>query len=135
MNILILKHKLNMFLDIQDLRVFFTNMNDWTKLTVKMWSHIILKSGWIWPWITLKKIKLKSTKNSIFLYSLGISEDQTSHPTNCLRPHFRSNLSSIFYCLLFWPQDRHQSVSTHKFGLKISNVSYVQKWGGQTVRK
>ena len=36
---------------------------------------------------------------------------------------------------VFYKQDRKQSVSTCKFGLHISNVFYVQKWGMKTVRK
>ena len=78
-----------------------------------MWSQIVGKSGWIWPQFTLKKkCSQKVPKRAICHESLSVF----------------FNLS-----LLFCPKDRHQSVSTRIFSLKISNIFYIQKWGVKTV--
>ena len=44
------------------------------------------------------------------------------------------NKISLNHLLLSWPQDRQQSVNVCTFGLKISNICYVQKWGVETVK-
>ena len=48
-----------MFLDIQEPRVYFTKMKDWTQLTIEIWSQIVQKVavfgiGLIWQNIAKK---------------------------------------------------------------------------------
>ena len=81
-----------------------------------------------------EKIELKSTKNSQLSTFFG----GFWGPNRSSFPIFETTFQqSVFFnlSLLFWQQDRQQSVSTCKFGSKISNIFYVQKWGIKTVRK